>query len=170
MLTQERVKELLNYDPASGNFTWLVSRRCVRAGSAAGYKINLKSKKTYIGICIDVKRYLAHRIAFLYMNGYMPKREVDHINGNSSDNRWENLRDVSRVENMRNCKIFRNNSSGVCGVSWVKSRSKWHATIMLHGKTKHIGYFDDISKAFLARQNANIEHGFHVNHGSDRTL
>ena len=82
-LTQERLKELLHYDPETGYFTWKISpNNAVKVGSVAGTSMN-----NYIRIIIDHKAYLAHRLAFLYMEGYFPEHEVDHINRIRDDNR-----------------------------------------------------------------------------------
>ena len=165
MITQDRLKELLHYDPISGQFTWLVSRRCIKAGSLAGYKINIKSNKSYIGICVDLKKYVAHRLAFLYMNGEIPLLEVDHINGNGLDNRFKNLRLVSRIDNMRNTKLYKNSSSGVCGINWFKRDARWYAKIMVNYKNIHLGSFINKQDAINARKEAIIKYGFHENHG-----
>lgn len=110
--------------------------------------------------------HLAHRVIWEMHHGDIPHGMViDHINHNPQDNRLENLRMVSIAENARNRKTPVNNTSGFQGVSWNKFRGKWCAKISVNGKKKHIGLFDDISDAILARKKTNEEHGYHKNHG-----
>ena len=121
-ITQERLKELLHYDPESGLFTWKVLRTGnAKVGSVAGSS-NICG---YINIKIDGILHCAHRLAFLYVNGAMPK-EVDHINHLRSDNSFKNLRSVSRKENSVNQIKRRSNTSGVMGVTWYKKSGKWN--------------------------------------------
>ena len=86
-LTQKRLKELLDYDPKTGIFTWKYANNNRKAGSKAGYK----AKDGYIAISIDSKRYLAHRLVWLFVYGHFPKYDIDHINRIRDDNRIENL-------------------------------------------------------------------------------
>jgi hypothetical protein len=105
-------------------------------------------------------RTYAHRLLYFIGTGTEPK-EVDHINGNRSDNRLVNLREVSRKENARNsaCK------SPVVGVGWDKSRGKWRAQIMVDGKGVFLGRYTCFGKAVVSRMEANQKFGFHINHG-----
>jgi hypothetical protein len=146
----EEFRASLKYCPETGVFTWArkVAAR-VKAGSIAGY-LNIASgywQCTYKG-----RSYQAHRLAFLWMTGVWPSGEVDHINGEKSDNRWANLRDVSRSENCQNQRRAhsRNVSSGLLGVSWNKRDKRWCAAIRLDGKRKHLGYFLNKDQAHLA--------------------
>lgn len=110
----------------------------------------------------------AHRVLWLLYTGKWPSADIDHINGIRSDNRIENLRVVSRAENLKNQRLRTNNTSGVTGVSWDKRSGKWHAHIQVNVRRKHIGYFTKISDAIAARKAAEVEYGFHANHGSVR--
>jgi hypothetical protein len=164
MLTQERLKELLHYDPSTGIFTRLaVPKYCHNAcvGDVAGYVM----PEGYVRIKIDSIAYKAHRLAFFYMTGEMPEYEVDHINGIKGDNRFCNLRVVSRNENMRNKGMHKNNTSGVMGVNWNKNLNKWHARIMHFGKSLHLGFYDDLELASFVVSEAREKYGFHENHG-----
>lgn len=114
MLTQERLKELFEYRPETGEFIRKVSRGRGKAGSVAG----TSDKDGYIIIGIDRERYKAHRLAFLYMDGKIPE-EVDHKNRITWDNRWDNLRDTTSSENNKNRTTYSN--SGYLGVSWHKA-------------------------------------------------
>lgn len=142
-LTQARLKELLHYDPATGVFTWLVSRGRSLAGSRAGSF----DAEGYRRIGIDGRDYAAHRLAFLYMVGEFPPADVDHANRTPGDNRWGNLRPATRRENVGNVGLRRDNTSGYRGVSRNRRNEKWQAYGALDGLKIHLGYFDSISEA-----------------------
>lgn len=167
MLTQEYLKSILHYDPETGEFLWLVSKDGVKRGSIAG-SIGAHARKKYYVIKINRHPYYAHRLAFLYMEGAFPENEVDHIGGDGANNKWSNLRSVSRSENGKNQCLRVNNISGVVGVSWDKKRSKWVSQICVNGKRKFLGYFSDKNMAAGARKAASIKYGFHSNHGQIR--
>ena len=149
-LTQQRLKELLVYDPETGVFTWRKDRADnARRGAIAG------SPKSdgYMRLCIDGRRYRAHRIAWLYVTGKWPTKEIDHINGDGLDNRWANLREATRSQNMCNTALRADNKSGFKGVSWVTARRKWHAQIA----GKSLGHFDNLEAAARAYRKAATE-------------
>jgi len=116
------------------------------------------------------RNYMAHRLAWLYTYGQFPEDQTDHINGDGVDNRLSNIRTATASENMRNQRLHSDNTSGTCGVHLNKLTKKWVARICIDGKLKHIGYFVSIDDAITARKEAEIKHGYHVNHGSDRLL
>lgn len=156
-LTQKRLKELLHYGPETGLFTWRMSRgRTARAGQIAGC-INGNGYRT---IMIDGKDYLASRLAWLYREGYFPEHQVDHENRIRPDDRWSNLRHVSRVCNARNCNLSKNNKSGINGVCWHKGTQKWVAYIAIPDKFLHLGTFTSKLDAARARWQAEVKHGF----------
>ncbi len=109
--------------------------------------------------------YKAHRIIWLLHTGDWPVMHLDHINGKRSDNRVVNLRAVTRTENMMNQRIRSDNVSGVIGVCWDQARAKWMAFISTGHKRKNLGRFDDLDDAVAVRKAAEIEMGFHPNHG-----
>ena len=146
MLTQARLKELLKYDPKTGLFTWRVSRQGVQVGAVAGYNL-----RGYIKIKVDGKHYFAHRLAHLYMEGYFPEYQMDHKKGIRHDNRWKELRHVTPLCNLQNCKKYSTNTSGYNGVSWVRSDRKWRSQIVINHKGIYLGSFDDPISAALAR-------------------
>ena len=160
-VTQETLKRLLHYNRDTGIFIWRCSRFGVTQGKEAG---NLRPDG-YRRIKIDGKLYLAHRLAWLYMTGTFPSADTDHINGVRDDNRWINLRAVDRSENMRNQEMYKNNTSGVVGVSRHPGTGKWQAGIMVNGIRHYLGLYEHISDARAARRAAEIEHNFHRNHG-----
>ncbi len=94
-----------------------------------------------------------------------PSGEIDHINGDRTDNRICNLRDVTSAGNSCNRRRQDRNTSGVTGVAWDKRASRWQARIGLNGKQKYLGYFDSLDEAVAARKAAELELGFHPNHG-----
>lgn len=170
MITQEQLKELLHYCPETGVWTWVVGGRRRRKGFEAGCEIMKRSGKNYRKIKVLGFMQFAHRLAFLYMTGEFPENEVDHIDGNGLNNRWDNLRAVTHAENGKNQRLNTCNTSGTTGVSWIKSRSKWLATIKVNRVNKYLGVFNSKEDAIAARKKAEAELGFHTNHGTDRPL
>jgi hypothetical protein len=156
-LTKEIVEQLLAYDPETGEFRWRVSRGNVAAGSVAGHlQVN-----GYLRVSVFYRRYLAHRLAFLLMTGQWPPEQVDHKDGDPSNNRWENLRAVTHSENMHNQKrAHRNNgASGFLGVSpsTHSKKNPWRAAIRLENKQRHLGYFTTAEEAYAAYMAAKRE-------------
>jgi hypothetical protein len=168
MLTQDQLKEVLHYCPETGVFTRIAGPRKGRqAGSAAK---NPNTGKTYCYLYVHKHLYLAHRLAFLYVNGQFPKHTVDHQDGNGLNNTWGNLRTVSHAENNKNMRKYSTNTSGVTGVSWAKARRQWYASIRLNCQLKNLGYFSNKEDAIAARKAAEVLYGFHENHGTERPL
>ena len=156
MPTQERLRHLLDYDPETGVFTWLVRRGRAAAGSVAG----CVHSEGYVRVKVDGATHVAHRLAWLFVYGEWPKQEIDHINRVKTDNRIANLRDVSRRENALNVGVFSNSTSGVTGVYWCKREGKWLTQITVFGRDQHLGYFADFNDAVAARHAAEMEvHG-----------
>ena len=147
-LTQERVRELLNYDPDTGVVTWRVrTSNRVKVGDP----ITTLSSKGYIMVGIDGVRYKLHRIIFLYMTGAFPAHHIDHITRDRCDNRWCNLRPSTPKYNQRNMKVFSSNTSGVTGVSWYTRGMSWHVTITDNYIGYKLGSFDDFTEAVAHR-------------------
>lgn len=144
-LTQARLKELVHYDPVTGVFTRIV-------GQWAGRRTGSPNVDGYLQVFIDGYNYYAHRLAFLWMEGRWPGGDVDHIDQNKSNNKWVNLREVSRSQNMHNTTVTRSNVSGVKGVSWHTAASKWRARITVDGDDIHLGLFNTIEEAVSARR------------------
>lgn len=132
------LKKYLIYDQESGDLFWKVSpAKSVKEGSLAG----TLNKKGYKVVRFNYKYYKAHRIAWLLFYGGWPKFEIDHINGDRSDNRIANLRLASRVQNLANRQKQKDTSSKYKGVYWNKKEKKWKASIRTEGKKIHLGYF-----------------------------
>jgi hypothetical protein len=144
----------VSYNPKTGVFTWLKKVGRGNKGNIAGH-IN---KHGYLQIQCDRKKYQAHRIAWFMTYGKWPDGDIDHINGVRTDNRIENLRDVSRSNNLKNQrKPKANNKSGFLGVYWHKGDSKWIAKIKINGKNKHLGSFENPAIAHTAYLTAKRE-------------
>jgi HNH endonuclease len=153
-LTQRELKNFLNYDVMSGDFSWLIDvSNKTKAGDISGYL----DKYGYRQICIFNKKYAAHRLAWLYVYGSFPVMDLDHINGVKNDNRISNLRQVTKSENSQNrIKAQVNNKLGVLGVSKVWKKNSYLAKIQVNGKEKKLGQFKTIEQAVEARKKAEI--------------
>lgn len=155
-LTQERVRELLDYNPRTGDLKWRVSRgNPVKAGDKAGSLM----RDGHLEISIDGHRCLVHRVIWLHVYGRWPNGYIDHIDGNPSNNRIENLRDVRRQINQQNQRRARadNRSTGLLG-AYYNARAKRHfSSIGLNGKSIHLGYFDSAQEAHEAYVRAKRE-------------
>lgn len=147
--TLARVKELLKYDPTSGAFTWRKSLQGpVKAGDVAGFK----RSDGYIRIKLDGQTVWAHRLAWFVSTEDWPSGAIDHINGDPSDNRICNLRDVSPRTNSENVVKARARKNGglLLGAHWSKTWKRWKSSICVNGKHLHIGWFDTEEQAHAA--------------------
>ncbi len=148
-LTQERLKELLSYDPLTGVFLWRVKLSNKNPGDVAGCK-----KRVYIVISIDDVIYRAHHLAWLYMTGEWPNPFVDHRDLNKHNNVWTNLREATKSQNMANVGIIKSNKSGLKGVSRYRAGESygkpWQACIGKDGKSRHLGHFATKEEAHAA--------------------
>lgn len=180
-ITAEVARELLRYDPETGKLFWrergpewfktpgraeqdartwnrtFSGREAFTAGNGNGYRR---------GSLLDVKLY-AHRVVWLMATGAWPAAQLDHINGDRSDNRLENLREATDAMNAVNKARADTNTSGVTGVSLCKRSGKWAAYIKRHRKKHHLGRYADLEDAVAARKAAERRFGFHPNHGRD---
>jgi hypothetical protein len=153
MIDQSLLKSLLRYDRETGEFFWLhFSGR--RGKAVPGSKAGSTGKRGYIYIGIAGHSYQAHRLAWLYVHGSWPDNLIDHINGDPLDNRICNLRLCDHSLNMANRGAPANNTSGVKGVVWDRSRGKWAARICVNYKTINLGRFDNIGAAASAYSKA----------------
>lgn len=175
----ETVSELVRLDAATGKLYWL--RRPVSMfSSERSAKIwntqfsgkeafNTPDGRGYLAGTMLWFRYKAHRIVWLMATGKWPSMQIDHINGNRADNRFENLREVENVENLRNAALKSNNTSGVCGVVWRQEGQKWEAKIGHQGKNVYLGRFAKLEDAIAARAKANEKLGYSGRHGAGRS-
>lgn len=150
MLTQDRLKQLLHYDENTGVFTRLVSHRTDRIGKEPG-ALNTKG---YVQIRIDGKLYVAHRLAWLYITGEFPCDQLDHIDGDKTNNAFHNLREVTNKQNQENVALQVNNTSGFRGVSYDKRYKKFRAYICHNWHNKTIGFFETALEASNAAKHA----------------
>ena len=139
MITLQELKDNLKYDPDTGNFCWIKRKNGRVFNSVPGNTL----PNGYKRIGIDGTNYLCHRLAWLYMTGEMPNKVIDHIDGDPSNNKFNNLREVEQATNVQNIKkaTKANKSSGLLGVSYHARDNLWRARIMINRKDKCIGYF-----------------------------
>jgi len=155
MVTQEELKKLLHYEPTTGVFTWRVRRQRIAAGTIAGTIMN----RGYCRIHVNNKLYLSHRLAWLYVYGKLPK-ELDHINREKTDNRIENLREISHQKNTKNQSLRSDNKSGFTGINWHKCVNKWQVRLRTNGTNIQGGCFSSLKEAVLVRNRLEKQHGF----------
>lgn len=144
-LSAEKVRELLDYDPATGIFTWRVRLRNAAPGKRAG----ASHRSGAILIKINGRLNQAHRLVWLHVYGIWPTNFIDHIDGDPQNNRIANLRQVTASQNQWNKRT----TTGTRGVSWRARRKKWYASIAVNGKSFHLGSFDtevDAAAAYAA--------------------
>lgn len=146
-LTAVRLRQLLDYDPGTGAFTWRVLTGKARPGEPAGYLAgDDRLKRVHIGIA--GRRYKAHRLAWLYVHGEWPAGEIDHRNGDPSDNRIDNLRVVTRQVNAQNMRRPRGQTaSGLLGAHWDRRRNNYRAHIKVDGQVRYLGAFPTAKEA-----------------------
>lgn len=161
-VTPEFLRSALSYDPLTGDLRWLprsdvprrVNVRCI--GKIAG-KLN---KRGYRTVVIHGSGFLAHRIAWAITHGEWPSSDIDHIDGNPSNNSIANLRLATKSQNQINRPVQKNNSAGHKGVSWHSAARKWAATLVFRGKRTHLGVFSTREEAANAYRRAAEETGF----------
>jgi hypothetical protein len=145
-ITQDRLKQLLHYNPDTGKFTRLTKWGSQQIGDEPG----CKSKFGYRYIGVDGKQYTGYRLAWLYVHGDFPTGDIDHINRDPTDDRISNLRSVSHSTNLHNSS-HRNPSSKVKGV-YQTQEGHWQALIKVKGVKYHLGTHKTIEEATNARK------------------
>ena len=153
-MTQEELKALLHYDSITGIFTWIVSGKKRKIGTRAGHVQKLHG---YRVIGINYQIYREHRLAWLYVHGYLPDEQIDHRDGDKTNNKLDNLREATNLQNHQNRKCQTNNSSGFVGVHLHKQTNKWRSKINVNGKAKHLGLFNTAEEAHSAYLKAKSE-------------
>lgn len=148
-MNQSYLKYYLRYDPISGQFF----------NGRTNQLLGITQTNGYVVIDINKKRYLAHRLAWLYMTGKWPRKTVDHKDRNPSNNKWENLREATQSQQEGNKReLQRNNKSGYRGVSKHSTANLWRATITVESKQRHLGYFKTREEASKAYKEAAKKH------------
>lgn len=138
MITAEKLRELTEYDPVTGIFVWRKKAgHRIEIGARVG---NIKSNG-YYEARIDNNRVHLHRMAWLYVTGEHPQGQIDHINGDRSDNRFCNLRVATNGQNQQNARLKKTNKSGYKGVYWHSINKAWVACICIDRKSKYLGSF-----------------------------
>ena len=182
-LSADFLRQVLDYDPETGGLTWrerpasmFSDGRRSASHSAAVWNSRYSGKPALMSIrngysygAIFDRLHQAHRVAWLLHYGVWPSGQVDHKNGDRSDNRIANLRDVTNAENGRNQKRHRDNTSGVTGVCWHRASGKWNARIKVGARNKSLGLFADFDAAVSARKAAEVDHGYSLGHGRGGT-
>jgi len=162
-MTKERLEELFEYDKSTGNFI----RKCTTSSNAKKHTIaGYKTKEGYIKISIDGKKYLAHRLVWLYVYGYMPK-QIDHIDHNRANNTICNLRDTTQKENCKNSSLRKDNTTGISGVYFDKKRKLFKVQISKGNKDLFFGRYKSFKEAVKVRNSAYFELEYHKNHGKN---
>lgn len=170
-ISPDQLRELLDYSPESGTLTW--KHRGAQWFSdvphAETWNKKYAGKEAFTTVALGYKQgrvlyqlIQAHRVAFALAHGHWPTGDIDHIDGNRSNNRISNLRDVSRSTNCRNSARRKDNKSGVTGVMWNTQYQKW--AVYINGK-RYIGRFHSFDDAVSARKLAEVAEDYHPNHG-----
>ncbi len=166
------LKGLLHYDSETGRLYWR-KRECAATERALKSWNTKFAGKEYGGLVygyrvgsIMGRPCPAHIIVFAMEHGRWPQQEIDHIDGDRSNNRISNLRDVSTTENRRNSRMRHSNKSGTTGVCWITKTKKWRADISCDKGRLYLGEFANKADAIIARKAAERRHGYHPNHGS----
>jgi hypothetical protein len=161
-VSAEEVQRLFHYDEATGALSWKV---CLSTRAKAGRICSYSDKRGYIYVKIHKRHYMVHRVIWAVYHGAWPTNDIDHINGNPSDNRISNLRPATRSQNLCNKKLSSRNTSGIKGVNWHKKARKWRGRVILNKRYYNAGYFDDPAEAGRAVQSLREKiHGEFANH------
>lgn len=158
------LKLAFKYDPLTGLIKRIKrSKNCVVGEWFAG----TLTTTGYLEVCFQGKQIRVHRVAWALYYGVWPSNQIDHYNRMRSDNRICNLRDVTRVINQQNQKLPRNNKTGYIGVCWIKSNNGYVARITVNKRVINLGTYTNLEDAAFARKQAELQYGFHPNHGRD---
>jgi hypothetical protein len=149
-ISQVQLREVLDYNPDTGIFRWKIkSSKSLSIGETAG----CTRADGYVTIQYNAIPYLAHRLAWVYTHGELPSTSIiDHVDGNPSNNKLNNIRVCAPTQNQQNRRVNSNSISGFKGVSWVEERQKWKARTWLKRKYYFLGYFDTKEDAIKAHQ------------------
>jgi hypothetical protein len=140
--------QALKYNPATGLFRW----KKPNPWQPSGWFRGSKGCRNYRRLWWRGRHYMAHRVAWHLMTGEWPRKEIDHIDRDQSNNRWRNLREATRWQNAKNLPMRKNNKTGLRGASLCEG--KYRATINYRGKKIHLGLFDTVAAASAAYETA----------------
>lgn len=173
LIAPDVLRQLISYNENTGEAFWrwrdisyFPDERAQKIWNTrfANQKIGRLGSGGYLYVTIFKQVYLLHRVVYAIKHGEYPQT-TDHINGDKADNRAVNLRSVTNAENGRNSKRSTRNTSGHVGVGWAKADKRWWAAIKVDYKRIGLGQFKTKEEAIMARRKAEIEYGFHPNHG-----
>ena len=160
----KRFNEVFRYNPKTGRLYWKKKPHPCASNMAIGEEAGMLHVLGYRNVKLDRKRFKVHRVIWeMHNNEISDKMEIDHINHVRDDNRMENLRLITKKENLNNKAKYRNNKSGYPGVIWHNNR--WEVTIGGNGRGRYVGRYNIYQDAVNARKIAEIKHGYHENHG-----
>ena len=152
VLTAEHLRRVLLYDPYTGLWKWCQGGKG-KPKELVWFPGTVTGPRKYLSIAIDRLAYYVHRLVFLYMTGAWPKHEVDHIDGDQTNNRWDNLREATRSQNKYNTGIRSHNTTGFRGV-YRHEDGKFVARIKIGDKRVNLGSFDTPQQASEAYEEA----------------
>ncbi len=153
------IKDIFKYDKDTGVFTWNIATGSTKKGKVAG----TQTKAGYVQIQYKCKTYLAHRLAWLYVNGEYPIHNIDHIDGNRNNNAISNLRDVPQSVNVKNSSRDKRNKTGHTGI-WKDRHGSYSVTV----GTQRFGTYRTLDKAIKARAEAIEGKGYSERHGDEK--
>ncbi len=172
--SQEELNELFAYEPKTGKLFWKPRSlawftdephsRSWNKRNAGKEAFTAKDSHGYHHGTVNGVSFRAHRVIWA-MHSSEPFDQIDHVNGVRTDNRLENLRPADDASNRKNQKRPKDNTSGHIGICWNKNASKWMAEIKSGGVREYLGLFVELADAVKAREEAQVRHGFHPNHG-----
>lgn len=156
MITRDNLKEYINYNPETGQMIWIKKKQGVKLGRDVGFINRGGNGYPYKKLNFENKIIALHRVIWFYMTGYLPdtKVQVYHIDKNSLNNKWDNLKLASRNEIGIKASISKNNKSGVTGVIWLKREKAWRSQIFINGELQYLGYYKDFFEAVCRRKSA----------------
>lgn len=178
MLSHELLRRLFIYEPETGKLYWAKRTPDVFTDGLVGknakcsrWNTRWAGKEAFANGSVGYRNghvlgvpLLAHRVIWVIVNGEWPD-QIDHIDGDRSNNKVENLRSVTPAENAKNRCLHPHNKSGYSGVCWISPRGVWEASIVSQGSRHFLGYFESKADAIQARQRAERKLGFHKNNG-----
>lgn len=150
----EDIRRNFDYNKETGEFRW---SETADWKPNRGREITCKTSKGYYAVGWRGKTFRTHTLIWWLVMGRAPNEVVDHKNGNTSDTRWENLREATWSQNGQNRALSKHNKSGASGVHWCNTYNKWNCQISVRKKRKHLGYFEDLEEAKKAVASARVE-------------
>ena len=165
------IKNTFSYNPINGEAVRISKGKGVRRIGVSLGSVHLcggktRKEKSYIRMPVKCKPVYLHRVAWVLMTGEQPPIEIDHIDGDGLNNKWENLRAGNHSENMKNQKRHKNSKFETMGITLRKDNGKYRARIMVNGATIDLGQYDTYQDAKNARLEAVRKYNFHPNHGT----